>query len=89
MDSPELVIGSIIAILSICSLAGVRFGLISAKIAGLLMFLGPFLANLIIMRVQGGDAIEMFCMGTLLSFAFGPATFIAGNYLERIAKQRK
>ena len=89
MGSPEFAVGSIIAILLICSLAGVRFGYISAKIAGLVMFLGPVMANLIIVRVQGGNTIEMFCMGTLLSLAFGPATFVAGNYLERIAKQRK
>ena len=35
------------------------------------------------------DLIDALCIGILLSLAFGPATFVIGNVLEKKAKENK
>lgn len=50
------------------------------------MLISPFIVNAIIALWRGGDVVDLVCMGFLLSFAFGPATFIVGRRLEKKVK---
>lgn len=80
-----LLAGIIISFL-ITTLISIRFGLVSARIGGIVMLVSPCIVNAIFVIWKGGDLVDMICMGLLLSVAFGPATFIAGRRLEAKAK---
>jgi hypothetical protein len=86
MNHTDIVLAGVIAILLIATLTGIRLGLLSARVGGIIMLVSPTILNAIIVLWSGGDIVDLVCMGLLLSFAFGPVTFIAGRTLEKIAK---
>ena len=88
MESDALLFG--IAILSalLVTFLGIRYKKISAKFGFVVMLVIPFLINVVIVVNKHGSVYEMICVGFLLSFAFGPATYAAGIWLENRFKDK-
>jgi hypothetical protein len=90
MGNAEIVLAIIITGLIIFVIASIAAGSLSAKIGGIIMLIAPFVVNfLIIMLLGDKDLINAICVGLLLSLAFGPATFVVGNSLEKKANANK
>ncbi len=87
MNNSDLLLAGIISVLLIAVLTGIRFGMVSAKIGGIIMLVMPTILNAFFIYWLGGDVIDLICMGLLLSLAFGPATYIAGRNLEKIVNK--
>mgnify|MGYP006961791565 CR=1 FL=1 len=65
--------------------ASIRWGGLSAKVAGIIMTVAPILLLVIIYIAQGGDILQVIC-SPLLSLAFGPTTYAMGRIIEQKAK---
>lgn len=88
IEQDAVIFGSVISLLIIGSLAGVRLGMFSAKIATVIMAIGPVLLMTIIVYFGDGDWVKVFC-SPLLSLAFGPATYVIGRKLEQSEDESK
>jgi hypothetical protein len=90
MNNTEIALIIIITILIILVFASIVTGFISSKMGGIIMLIAPFLINFLIIMLWGDkDLIDALSIGILLSLAFGPATFVIGNILEKKAKENK
>lgn len=90
MTTAEIALIIIITALIIFVITSIAVGSISAKVGGIIMLIAPFLINFLIIMLWGDkDIIDALCIGILLSLAFGPATFVIGNELEKKTKENK
>ncbi len=90
MNTPDLIFVTIISILLILVSILIGRGRISAKLGGTIVLLSPLLVYFIIVIFwEKGEILNAICVGSLLSLAFGPATYVFGRILEKKAKERK
>ncbi len=88
MESEALFFGIVVLGALLVTLTGVRYKVISAKVGFIVMLVIPFLIDTIIVINKHGSVYEMVCVGSLLSLAFGPATYAAGIWLENRFKDK-
>jgi hypothetical protein len=90
MNTPEFILVAILSILLITVFVFIGRGILSAKLGGTIILIAPlFLYFLIVFFWEKGGIINAICVGTLLSLAFGPATFFFGRILEKRVKDKK
>jgi hypothetical protein len=82
MDTSALIFGGIIGFFGLALFIGIRFRVVTAKQTALIMTILPIILVLIIVIVQGGEMLQVICMGPLLSLSFGPAAYFIGRVLE-------
>jgi len=89
MDKFDLVLGSLIGLTALIVLSGVRLGLWSVKSATITMLIVPFALNMAIVFLDKREALEVICVGPLLSLSFGPATYIVCRFLENKFREKE
>lgn len=90
MSTSFLLIGGVVGIAELLVMLGIRFRVLTAVQATIVMILLSLGGAVFVVFGNGGESIQAACMGSLLAFAFGLWTFVLGRALEQwISKQPK
>ncbi len=90
MSALFLVIGGVVGMAELLVMLGIRFRVLTAVQATIVMALVSVGGAALVVLGNGGESIQVACMGSLLAFAFGLWTFVLGRALEHwVSKQPK
>jgi uncharacterized membrane protein len=78
-----LTFGILLFLIGVAVFAGIRQRILSPAKAALVMFLFPIIYETLVVLLQKGEHLQIFCDGLLLSLTFGSATYVFGVILEK------